>query len=382
MYRQLLCLCLLLWTLQASAQTVRTVSNNPRIPAQYQQLSEAVAASAPGDILYLHPSASSYGSLQLNKPLTLIGGGFAKRDGAYYGLYTQLTAIVLGPDADGARLSNLSVTRIDFDPSQQPSPAFDNILVEYCMADVMRFRPSAVGMTASVTVRQCALRRTIFAYGWKDYGRDNRLQFDNNILGTVNQAGTNDGQVSDTAGGSGVVFTNNLILPQFAGITFGGNVPVCMANMHNTSFTNNMFFGNGAELGTGTAVNCLFSHNLSSGMRNLNFAPSTDLGSAFNANLHNTDPRFRFLSPKGLSDMASILESDLSLQDNSPAKGAGSSSSGTTDIGLQGGKYPFDPRRPYVFPTITRISIENPVLDSSNGEIRITVEGQYPEPLK
>ena len=60
----------------AYAQTVLTVSSNPKIPAQYDDIFTALNAANDGDILYVHPAKENYDgedSLVITKPITIIG---------------------------------------------------------------------------------------------------------------------------------------------------------------------------------------------------------------------------------------------------------------------------------------------------------------------
>jgi len=70
----LLC-CIALVACNAFA-TVITVSNNANSPGQYTTLQAAIDAATNGDTLYVHGSPTSYGSVNLNRSLTLIGTGY------------------------------------------------------------------------------------------------------------------------------------------------------------------------------------------------------------------------------------------------------------------------------------------------------------------
>src|SRR6266581_2334469 len=59
-----------------SFATVTTVSNNANSPGQYANLQTAIDNAADGDTLYVHGSPTSYGTINLNRSLTLIGTGY------------------------------------------------------------------------------------------------------------------------------------------------------------------------------------------------------------------------------------------------------------------------------------------------------------------
>lgn len=62
-------------SLQASA-TVWRVNNQSGIDADFNSLSTAISSASAGDTLYVGGSTISYGSVTVNKPLTLIGTGY------------------------------------------------------------------------------------------------------------------------------------------------------------------------------------------------------------------------------------------------------------------------------------------------------------------
>ncbi|MDW8332443.1 MAG: hypothetical protein RMK43_12390, partial [Cyclobacteriaceae bacterium] len=64
--------------------TVRTVSNDPTLPAQFTTTTEggntsfnnAQTASSPGDTIYLYGTRFSYGTITISKRLVVIGAGY------------------------------------------------------------------------------------------------------------------------------------------------------------------------------------------------------------------------------------------------------------------------------------------------------------------
>ena len=55
--------------------TILTVHNDPLYNAQYSSVPAAITAASPYDTLLIHGSATSYGNITVNKPMTLIGPG-------------------------------------------------------------------------------------------------------------------------------------------------------------------------------------------------------------------------------------------------------------------------------------------------------------------
>ena len=59
------------------AQNIFNVNNTSSgVTTQYTTLQAAVTAAAAGDIIYLYPSSTTYGSATINKKLTIIGPGY------------------------------------------------------------------------------------------------------------------------------------------------------------------------------------------------------------------------------------------------------------------------------------------------------------------
>ncbi|MEE9350046.1 MAG: hypothetical protein V3U80_08370 [Flavobacteriaceae bacterium] len=66
---------LLLLSFTSFSQTVHTVDNRPQSGAMFTTLSAAITAATSGDIIHIHPSATSYGNVIVDKTLSFIGLG-------------------------------------------------------------------------------------------------------------------------------------------------------------------------------------------------------------------------------------------------------------------------------------------------------------------
>jgi pectin methylesterase-like acyl-CoA thioesterase len=57
--------------------TIRTVSNDPQNPAQFNTIQAAVNAAVVGDTIYVNASSTTYSeNVSVTKRLVLIGGGY------------------------------------------------------------------------------------------------------------------------------------------------------------------------------------------------------------------------------------------------------------------------------------------------------------------
>lgn len=77
MKKQIYVLILLLSTvIAAKAQGYYTVNNGGGFTANFTDLQTAVNTVPAGSVLLIHPSGSTYGSVNISKPLTLVGNGY------------------------------------------------------------------------------------------------------------------------------------------------------------------------------------------------------------------------------------------------------------------------------------------------------------------
>ncbi len=78
--KHLILLAIAVLTVSSLSASIRRVDNNSPSAGDYSTLSAAYTAASAGDTLYLYPSSTSYGSLNMAKRLVIIGGGFNPND--------------------------------------------------------------------------------------------------------------------------------------------------------------------------------------------------------------------------------------------------------------------------------------------------------------
>jgi len=343
----------------AAAQQVLTVSNNPKIPAEYQDLASAIAAASPGDWLYLHPSPEPYDgedSVLLQKPLRIIGGDFRNSNQEFGGEATLLNKLVLTPAASGASLTGVEVSRIVFRPNAAEA-SFKNMTISHNNIDRIDFFDGAQFQSDSLLIRN-NLVRVAFFENWEGVTTAANIWFENNVIG----------QVAEGAG-VGLVIRNNFFMPGLFAVS-------AFENLKEAVVANNYFYGDSLRYGIGTATceGVIFDHNyafrtsdsFSGGVDNIfgtaNRRNSADSGYGFMRGNFN-QPRFFF---RNLS---------LVPVAGSPLIGAGSDA---TDIGPMGGRFPYDLRKRHPFPHIRAVQVSNPVL-GENTLLRFTIFGEYPD---
>ncbi|UOY07987.1 hypothetical protein L0P88_05400 [Muricauda sp. SCSIO 64092] len=87
------------------AQNIITVDNSPGSAAQFNDLQTAISNASSGDIIYVHPSETNYGNIEIDKPLTMIGFSHSSAD-----KQTLITDLTLTSNASNVRVSGFRVT--------------------------------------------------------------------------------------------------------------------------------------------------------------------------------------------------------------------------------------------------------------------------------
>lgn len=120
------------------SQNVITVDNSPGANAEFSDLQTAISNASVGDILYVHPSETSYGVIDVDKSLTLIGYSHSSPDKE-----TIVSDINLGEAASNTKISGFHITNdfvIDNPTTTLTGIVFENNKVD----DSMRFSNAGV----------------------------------------------------------------------------------------------------------------------------------------------------------------------------------------------------------------------------------------------
>lgn len=274
-----------------NAQTVITVDNSPGSNAQFNDLQSAISQAQDGDIIQVHPSEITYGDIDVNKPLTILGFSHSSSQKR-----TSINQIFLRNNASNTTLSGLSVT--DFISTNDNTTTLENIVIENCFVDDIFFNDAGM----------------------------NNLIFRGNIVDRIgtrtNATGSNNY--------SNALITNNIIT---------GAVHV--KSFQNTTVKNNIFLGPDIftpifnvndESGNLEVQNCIFFYNTSSApdpndpgitfSNCLTFNLSSGQAVALQGtdNLDNIDPLFN--EDNDNTTFEPLLDNYV-LLNNSLAKGAG-----------------------------------------------------------
>lgn len=306
---------------------VHTVSNTPGSPAQYNSLQAAHDAASPGDTLMIQVSADVYGQLNMDRQLTLIGGGHTNP-----GTETNISGIYLYPGSDGSKFIGLYVANQLY--LNYGGPA-SNMLVERCQVGTIYFGGDGL-----------IIKHSYFGNCYLG-GGTNVLITNNFINGGVSSSTYPSVLISNN------VFANN-------------NSSYGLSSMQFAVISNNIFYGLAPSIDGAGVENCAFNNNISYGTVDDNLPPTgSNVGTG---NLEGVDPQFVNVADFLVDNVAY----DYHLQAGSSGVNAGTDG---TDIGLYGGGdpllVPYDgvPR----IPLITTFNLLNSSI-SEGGSINVQVE--------
>lgn len=306
--------------------TVHTVSNTPGIPAQYTNIQEAHDNANAGDTLLVHTSATSYGTLSVDREITVLGQGYG----------TQIDYLYLNAGASGSKFIGF---RAMYYMYLNQSGDITDILLERIIAN--DYAISAQGMDG--------------------------LIIKHSVVPAVHISSSNN-----------VFITNNLVRYYISGSTsptvlisnnvFNGYSGAALDNIQYAVVSNNIFANTAPSLDGYGVENCAFNNNLSYNTSDDDLPPTgSNPGSG---NMVGVDPLF-----VDVPDNTGNWSYDYHLQAGSPGINAGTDG---TDIGIYGGSEPMNadlwldgvPR----LPQVTDFQLLNSSI-SEGGSINVQVQG-------
>ena len=290
----------------------RSVSNNPNSPGQYNTLAAAITASNADDTLYVVGSPTDYGSVTINKKLTIIGSGYNPNKQnplkTSIGSITISRTLISDPSSSkiiGIEFINITLTGLN------STNKLSGIVITRC-------RGASISCTDGANVSSAVIYNNIITGGFY-------VQFTSgtpfgSIYSVYNNIFYSGGIFNNTYNSGGALNVYNNL---FVGTTV-------LSGCYYTNFYNNIFYGYSPYMSS--PLNNSFYNNLSYGSGNDNFNLSgTNTGAN---NLAASNPSF-VLAP--VTAMFTYTN-DYHLNSGSPALTAGT---GSTQIGIYGGVYPF-----------------------------------------
>lgn len=334
--------------------TVRTVSNNPDIPAQYTSLQAAIDASSAegGDTILVAGSPTSYGDIAINKKLVIYGAGYNNPYG-YNTIVTDIRLYTQSPTigASGSRISGIYCNYdFYFYGNYTGGGKMENVVIERCRLYSVYFSSSDVTYTSD-TIRNCLIQdATVRFY----YGTYNNVIFHNNIFDNEVLYQYSDMDLTS------VYLKNNVILDESSNFFNSSYYQII-----NMVVQNNIFYDAEPQ----GCYGCTFNNNITYLNTNDDPIGTDNFGSG---NLIGTDPKFEnYPSNGGGFD----YQYDFTLKDpESPGLDAGTDES---DIGMTGGLMPYTPGKNPRIPQVTEISFpDNASSVKVGGSLNVTFKAK------
>jgi hypothetical protein len=311
---------------------VLTVSNNINSPGQYTDAQVAIDASSPNDTILLHGSATSYGNIDLNWPLTIMGAGYNNP----YGENTTVSSITLkranaSISSSGSRIIGVILGLISSSPGYSGGAALtqvlEDVVIERCQIGRVIFSNACT--FNNVIVKNCYFSGgTSFTFNGATFINSNYTYYSG--IRIINNIFSSNGSPTLYSAGSNlsnVYFKNNIFLNGGSAL-FGNASNVSLPQM---VLENNIFYGVWPE---GCRM-CAFDNNITYSCNDDQLVYAGNPGSVGSGNIVGQNPSFvTYPVLGGAFDYAH----DYNLQAGSPGIDAGTDGS---DIGIYGGAAPF-----------------------------------------
>jgi len=320
--------------LVAQGQNIWVADNRPTAPSGahvFANVTDAIAAASPGDIIHVIPSSTIYPDFTISKDsLTIYGIGFdpdkEQPTVAFVG------NISIGTDVFGTRVSGMVVTNTFFIGPTGIASANGNIIIENCeiRGSVDADRCCSTTTLTNLIIRNCIIGNN-FTSG------DYVIQ----LRGTYSSVGsvviTNNiimGTSSTSAGGYPSIYARDAIIKN--NLFFGDGSTNDFALRVNTStISNNIFYGRTANNSAlGNTTNSTFNNNITFGANDDALPIGLD-GNTGDSTLVRQDPMFVNVP---LEDDWSF-SFDATLMPGSPAEAPAGNDG--TEIGIFGSTIPF-----------------------------------------
>ncbi|MCW5909826.1 MAG: hypothetical protein KIT62_02070 [Cyclobacteriaceae bacterium] len=314
-------ICLLLGALAPAAHaTIFTVSNNPNRPAQYENVTDAIAAADHGDTIYVHGSQFTYPDFTINKRLVVIGAGYNSNNEFNFPTRVNYIRVIRDAglqNANGSVITGFLIT--------------DRIInaTSTGVHDVIVFRNRIVG----ISLHNQSFGGNGFCNNWQIY---------NNVIDWIQGrsfAGSTDSSPVNIIIQNNIIrqvmdlVSNTVIIDH--NIFFGGNN---LDRLFYAVVTNNVFIRSSGNVMTNTVNFNTFNNNFSILNTISPTAPTNDFASQSNTAANNiiAPGQNPFVNAADLNTYSGTANYRIAAA--SQAKDAGTDG---TDLGIYGGAFPF-----------------------------------------
>ena len=343
--KNLLSTLALLCILAISADaTVWTVSNDSKAPAQYNSVNAAIQAASNGDTILVYGSSNSYGTVDVDRQIVLIGAGYNNP----YGPNSSLSRLNLNDGAGALSASNTKVSGFAIGSLYfNGSGLLEGVLVERCSFGVIYFYNSVV--YRNDTIRNCLLRDNEIRFYRGTY---ENVQLHNNIFDNISINTWSGARSIDSTYIRNCVFVHR-----------GSNV---FANVLDLVIENSIFYAAEPQ----GCTNCAFNHNMTYLNINNQLVGSTgNPGSVGSGNYEDEDPQFVTFPTGG---GAFQYSHDLNVQNPHAVNGG----TDNTDMGIHGGLLPYTPGANPSIPQMTEISFPDGSSVKVGGTLDVTFKAK------
>jgi len=364
-YNQIIVLWIIILFLNTRANAQIIVDNNVGVNAQYSDLQLAIDEASNGDVIYVHPSNTNYGSITINKSLTLIGKSHSETGVEI----SRVNDITIVPSGSGTTLKGLRVFILNLTGENGTSFASNAQPVE------------------NITIERCKLTGSL--YGGNINGSTAGIEYYNADETHQKGASTNNITIRGNIftnkvylDGTNTTFSHNFI-QKTETIVFRPQSTILNHNIFTISSGSNVIRNYGSSIAKVLVQNCIFLAQASNrtitvsesqfdncltynyGAGELNFGSETSM--LTNNILLNTDPLFSDATGVNFSST-----NNYTLQAGSPAIGAGLNGE---DMGLFGNGYTFNNiGTPANYPTVTITNSTAAI--PSGGTLSVTITGK------
>ncbi|TAL59713.1 MAG: hypothetical protein EPN85_08790 [Bacteroidetes bacterium] len=312
-------------SLFASAKVI-TVNNNTNSPGQYISLQQAIDSASAGDTIYVHGSATSYGSVNVKKRLNFFGTGHK-------------------PNKSNTLVSEIG--NITLDSTITVSGASGTRISGFKLSVILGY--NGAGGTKNISVNRNYFtsgntKISVTGQGWviqNNVIEDLFVNVNNNANTIIRNNIFYKSYILSSSQPTLVVINN---------VFLGNAYSTSLENVSNALIANNIFSGptpNGTNVSNNT-----FSNNITYQTSNNTIPSGTNTGSG---NLVAQNPLFTNVPTNFFS-----YSYDYTLTATSPGKNTGTDG---TDIGIYGGVAPFvDMTGTPAIPQVKNLTILNPVI--------------------
>jgi len=334
--------------------TVRTVSNDPKAPAQYTSIQTAINNSLDGDTIMVYGSATVYPDITVDREIVMIGAGYRNP----YGSNSTINNVYLdgknlvGFTASDSKISGFRITNIYFYGHTNSSKIMEGVLIERCWVNYVDFNQATVTYRND-TVRNC------FVTGSGLYvsnGTIENIQFHNNIL---DNSRIGDASYYLPISHDSVYVRNCVFLNRSGNSIFS----------YASDFTiENCIFYAAEPQG---CTNCAFNNNITYLNTNNDLVGSPgNPGSVGSGNVVNENPLFVSYP---LIGGAYSFSYDLNVENTNAVDGG----TDATDMGIHGGMLPYTPGANPSIPQMTEISFPSDASSvKAGGTLEVTFKAK------